>query len=92
MAILAAATCAQEAWRVRSQWATAITMLLLLWSVSVQVTGSFFHPNGDWNTAPVNVDVAHNRLWDWRDPQILRAIKAGPFVDHLEPLKGEITR
>jgi hypothetical protein len=67
-------------------------MLLLLWSVSVQVTGSFFHPNGNWNTIPANVDAAHNRLWDWQDPQIIREIKAGPFVAHLEPLKGEITR
>jgi hypothetical protein len=32
----------------------------------------------DWNTAPQDVDVAHERLWDWQDPQIARLIGNGP--------------
>jgi hypothetical protein len=47
----------------------------LAWSVLVAATGAFCADA--WNTAPVDVDRNHARLWDWRDPQILRAWDSG---------------
>src|SRR5262245_15108040 len=50
-------------------------------SVAVQVVGAFYYPSAralDWNTSPRDVDEAHDRLWEWRDPQILRLMRNGP--------------
>jgi len=50
-------------------------------SVLVQAVGAFYYPSPrhvEWNTSPVDVDRAHERLWDWRDPQILRLLRNGP--------------
>ena len=30
----------------------------------------------DWNSAPVNIDLAPERLWDWHDPQFLRGLRS----------------
>jgi hypothetical protein len=50
--------------------------LALAWSILVAATGAFF--SDPWNTSPDDVDRHHERLWDWRDPQIVRAWRAGP--------------
>ena len=47
------------------------------WSVLVAATGAFFYPAERWNTSPDDVDVRHERLWDWRDPQFVRCWKTG---------------
>jgi hypothetical protein len=50
-------------------------------SVLVQAVGAFYYPsprNVDWDTSPTDVDVAHERLWDWRDSQLLRLLRNGP--------------
>jgi len=56
-------------------------------SFGVQVIGAYFHPNGDWSSAPVSIDVAPQRAWDWHDLQIVRTLRAGPastrLLDHL---------
>jgi hypothetical protein len=49
-------------------------------SAAVGAVGAFHYPSArsvDWNTAPRNVDHAHERLWDWRDPQLLRLLRNG---------------
>jgi hypothetical protein len=49
--------------------------LIVLWAVSVAMhaPGAFsFHAKG-WNPRPLNVDFHHERLWEWSDPQSLRA-------------------
>ena len=28
----------------------------------------------NWNTTPVNIDLAPSRVWDWRDAQFLRGL------------------
>jgi hypothetical protein len=33
------------------------------------------HSGGYWNEHPNNVDRHPERLWDWSDPQILRALR-----------------
>ena len=45
--------------------------VLLVWSAVAAGTGAFFSDN--WNTSPNEIDKNHSRLWEWRDPQILRA-------------------
>ena len=50
--------------------------MLLAWSVVAAGTGAFFSDN--WNTSPNEIDKNHSRLWDWRDPQIVRAWHTGP--------------
>ena len=50
-------------------------------SVLVEVAGAFYYPSPrdvEWNLSPKDVDLAHERLWDWRDPQLLRLLRNGP--------------
>ena len=50
----------------------------LAWSITLAATGAFFYPAEAWNTNPVSVDLNHERLWDWRDPQFVRCWRRGP--------------
>ncbi len=50
--------------------------LLLGWSVLVAGVGAFVYPNERWNTDPASVDRNHERLWQVRDSQILRALES----------------
>jgi hypothetical protein len=50
-------------------------------SVVVEIVGAFYFPSPrdvDWDVSPRDIDFAHERLWDWRDPQLLRLIRNGP--------------
>jgi hypothetical protein len=58
-------------------WSRWLSALALAWSVIVSATGAFMYPNGQWNTSPTSIDTHHERLWDWRDPQIVRAWRSG---------------
>ncbi len=53
-------------------------VLCFAFAVWVEVVGAFFYPNGNWDSVPVAVDRAPERLWNWRDNQILRSWSAGP--------------
>jgi hypothetical protein len=58
------------------------TLFALAFAVSVlaEVVGAFYFPSPravDWDTSPRDVDFAHERLWDWRDPQLLRLVRNG---------------
>ena len=59
-------------------WSRWLAATLLAWSVVVAATGAFMYPNDAWNTSPESVDLHHQRVWDWRDMQIVRAWKRGP--------------
>jgi hypothetical protein len=64
-----------------SGWLRAAFVGLLAVSIGIQVVGAFYYPSPrdvDWNTSPRDVDEAHDRLWDWKDPQILRLLRNGP--------------
>lgn len=66
---------------VDSMHPTAATRLVaavaLAWSVLVAATGAFCYPHERWNTDPNDVDRNHERLWDWRDMQIVRCWERG---------------
>ena len=58
-----------------------LAVLLLSWSVAVQAVGAFYYPSPrdvDWDITPQDVDQVHERLWDWRDSQLLRLLQNGP--------------
>jgi hypothetical protein len=56
----------------------ALAFVLCVVSIGVSAAGAFIYPNERWNTSPAGVDLHHERLWDWRDSQIARAIDAAP--------------
>lgn len=61
----------------------ALVALLVVLALGVQLIGVFNYPGGTWNETPVSVDVRPQRVWDWRDPQIVREWRAGPAPTHL---------
>jgi hypothetical protein len=74
---LAPAAAAGVGWVLEQRWRQIAGGLALAWSIVVAATGAFYYPNDRWNSEPGTVDIEHHRLWDWRDPQILRAWKRG---------------
>lgn len=75
--------------------ATALTKTIaaatVAWSITVQSIGAFSYPAGDWNGLPLNVDLTHDRLWDWHDSQLSRTIRSGTYQQYratLERLKA----
>ena len=52
--------------------------LALVWSIAVSGLGAYVYPGEMWNTDPADIDRYHERLWDWRDTQIGRAIQTPP--------------
>ena len=47
------------------------------WSVALAATGASYYPAEAWNTNPRDVDRSHERLKDWRDPQLVRCWRTG---------------
>ncbi len=64
----------------RSRWLRAAFATAVVLSLAVQVIGAFYYrPRlNSWDETPVNVDLAPQRLWDWRDTQLSRSVAAGP--------------
>lgn len=61
----------------------ALVVALFAFSVLVHAVGAFYYPSPvevEWNTTPKDVDKAHERLWDWRDTQLLRLLWNGPVT------------
>jgi hypothetical protein len=66
------------------RWSRWTASVLLAWSVLVAATGAFMYPNDAWNTSPESVDTHHERFWDWRDMQIVRAWTRGPSPQNFD--------
>jgi hypothetical protein len=56
----------------------SVAAVAFAWSATVAATGAFCYPHERWNTDPNDVDRNHERLWDWRDMQIVRCWSRGP--------------
>ena len=61
----------------RNRLSSAVAAGALAWSVALAATGAFCYPAEQWNTSPDDVDVRHERLWNWRDPQFVRCWTTG---------------
>jgi hypothetical protein len=60
-------------WPVRAAIATAATV-----SIAVQVIGAWCYPSSfEW--IPDNIDLHHERLWNWRDTELTRCLRQGPY-------------
>lgn len=74
-------------------WACGFGRTLLVagavWCVGVQAVGVYCDDN-DWNTFPVTIDKQPERLWDWSDPQILRALRSGWHGVDFAPLMWQL--
>jgi hypothetical protein len=55
----------------RAIYGTVLTAVLLA-SVLIHHRGATHRRAWDWNSTPINVDLAPERIWDWRDLQFLR--------------------
>ncbi len=70
----------QRAWPVRrARWAVVAAVT---YSLAVQLVGFLCYTPARWNLygpagGRLSVDVYHHRLWDWRDWQVLRSLRAG---------------
>jgi hypothetical protein len=62
---------------VRSRIGVTFVALAAAWSLLLAATGAFCYPAEAWNIDPADVDRAHERLWDWRDPQFVRCWHTG---------------
>ena len=60
-----------------------LAAVLAAYSLAVQAVGAFCYPAG-WNWEPENVDLHPERLWNWRDTQILRCLRAGIHPNFFE--------
>lgn len=82
-------------------WKSAFAATLAF-SILVQAIGVFCYPNGHWDSSPRSVDRYQERIWDWRDNQIVRSASAGPVwapyklgwicLTHPESLDAALTR
>jgi hypothetical protein len=70
----------------RTRIGVAAGSAALAWSMLVAATGAWCYPTDGWNTDPVNVDQHHERLWEWRDPQFVRAWQRGAHRDNFSLL------
>ena len=71
---------ARRAWR----W---VLTALLAWSIAVSAIGAFCYSAGVWNPGiedPDDVDLKHERLWDWHDLEIVTAVKSGWHGDNFQ--------
>jgi hypothetical protein len=73
-------------------WGRIVTIVLLVWSVSVAAAGAFVYPNEAWNTSPTEVDREHHRLWEVHDAQILRAFRSAPSPQNFDLFAAEAVR
>jgi hypothetical protein len=63
----------------RSRLLLALSAVTILFSIGVQALGAFCYPS-TWNFHPANVDLHHERLWDWRDTELSRC-----WIENLKP-------
>jgi hypothetical protein len=80
---LCAVPAVERLWRLR--WGRLALAALAGWGVVVQVIGVYYDDRS-WNQYPKSVNLVPQRVWDWRDPQIVRAARAGWHGTDLAPL------
>jgi hypothetical protein len=65
-------------WVAAQRWRIGLFLVAAIFSVFIQVIGAFFFPCG-WYDFPARQALEHQeRFWDWKDPEWLRCLQAGP--------------
>lgn len=64
-------------WVAARRWRRMGAWVALGLSVLVAATGSYCYPHDGWNSDP-DVDLHHERVWDWGDLQVVRCWRNGP--------------
>jgi hypothetical protein len=59
--------------RTHSRSLAALAYLTIAFSIGVHGIGAFCYPS-TWNALPANVDLHHERLWNWRDTELSRCL------------------
>ena len=57
----------------RRRMLLVVSAITVVFSIAVQSIGAFCYPS-TWNFEPRNVDLHHERLWDWRDTELSRCL------------------
>ena len=57
----------------RSRMLVGTSAMAVIFSIAIQIIGAFCSPSS-WNLQPRNVDLHHERLWDWRDTELSRCL------------------
>jgi hypothetical protein len=70
-------------WAARRTSTRIFAWTALAVSIAVAATGAFYYPNDRWNNDP-DVDLNHERLWDWHDPQVVRCWRQGPSPQNFD--------
>jgi hypothetical protein len=65
-------------WMIAQQWRKSLFVASAVFSVVVQIIGSFFYPCA-WFETPARANSHQERFWDWKDPEFLRCLHAGPI-------------
>jgi hypothetical protein len=68
-----------------------LATVLLAYGVAVQAIGVYFDDD-DWNRTPTPLELQPQRVWDWSDLQIARALGSGWKGNELAPLLADILR
>jgi hypothetical protein len=76
----------------RLAWAAQLSLgaVLLAASVFINARGAIARETWLWNVYPVNVDRQPERLWSWREPQMLAGLVQPPLPRDFPPATGEI--
>lgn len=61
---------AQAGWKRIALYSSLLA--IVAYSIFVHYQGALRIETFEWNAFPVDVDASPERVWDWRDPQILR--------------------
>jgi hypothetical protein len=60
--------------RTRSRALVVLAVITVSVAIGIQTLGACCYPT-DWNLRPTNVDLHHERLWDWRDSELSRCLR-----------------
>ena len=66
-------------------------LVLLGLSIFINARGAIARETWLWNTVPVNVDVAPERLWNWRQPQMLAGLLRPARPKQVAILAGRVS-
>ena len=64
--------------------------IIIIFSVFIQIIGTYFYTHTKWNAYPNNIDYNEDRLWSFRDNPISRAFIMGPDFTGFWVLKNNI--